>query len=78
MTSDKNQHDKNKDTNQKRNAHNQHNNYVLQCLDDREMGVDFYQRFIADYAKGTFVAETVTPCKGHYVSVTQTYPRARS
>ena len=44
MTIDKNQHDKNKDTNQKRNAHNQHNNYVLQCLDDREMGVDFYKR----------------------------------
>ncbi len=77
MTNDKN-NDKNKGAKQTKGVHNQHNNYVLQCLDDREMGVDFYQRFIADYAKGTFVAETVTPCKGHYVSVTQTYPRARS
>ena len=55
MTNDKN-NDKNKGAKQTKGVHNQHNNYVLQCLDDCEMGVDFYKWFIADYAKDSFVA----------------------
>ena len=41
---------------------------MLQCLDDREMTIDFYQRLTACYAKDSFVPETVTTCIGHYVS----------
>lgn len=47
---------------------NLHNNYLVQCLDEPKFALEFFQAYLADYAKYCFDPDSLKPTKGHYVS----------